>query len=96
MVRLYRLGYSQYEQHREGDELPESIVSFLARSRGEMPPYIPLPEGTVTFRIAPEGCGGREVLWISDDPLPEPVLQYVCENGVLPQRTGSVESIVAD
>ena len=95
MVRLYRLGHSQYEQHREGDELPESIVSFLAHSRGEMPPYIPLPEGTVTFRIAPEGCHGYEVSWTSGDPLPDSILRYVCENGVLPPRTGAEESVVA-
>mgnify|MGYP001556830080 CR=1 FL=1 len=93
MVRLYRLGHCRYEQHCEGDELPESIVSYQAQSRGEMPPYIPLPEGTVTFRIVPEGCCGFDVAWQSSDPLPDSVLRYVCENGVLPPAKGGASAV---
>ncbi len=93
MARLYRLGHCRYEQHCEGDKLSEPIEAYMARSRGEMPPYIPLPEGKVTFRIVPEGCCGFDVKWKSGDPLPDSVLRYVCDNGVLPSTRGGASAL---
>jgi len=86
MVRLYRLGHDRYVQHTEGRPLPAELESYARERRGEMPPYMVLPQGPVTFRVSEEGCRPRTFAWNGRDPLPPVVLQYVCQQGALPPQ----------
>lgn len=82
--RLYRLGFNTYVQHDGTSELPAEVQAHCQQRRIESPPYICLPRGPVTFRVAGYSPGRGEVTWDGVSTLPEPVLRYVCENGVLP------------
>lgn len=83
--RLYHVGRGAYVQHNGRDELPARLAKYASEHRGELPPYIPLACRQTAFRVGEEGAvAGRKVVWSGKGPLPESVLEYVRENGILP------------
>lgn len=87
---LFRLGSSGYVQHADGEPLPAQVAEYCRRMGGDLPPYIPLPQGPVLFTIRREGYGTKEALWDGEGPLPQAVMDYVREEGVLPFRRSTV------
>jgi hypothetical protein len=83
--RLYVLGFDRYVQHDGTSEMPKELKAVVDARKGEMPPYMPLPKGPVTFRLGGEFGNGRRVQWDGKEKLPDPVLRYVRENGTLPR-----------
>ncbi|MFC1499200.1 hypothetical protein ACFLS1_12135 [Verrucomicrobiota bacterium] len=80
--KLYFLGGALYVQYSGRGPRPKEIEEYMAHRNGEAPPYIPLPAGNVEFCI---GRGGlHKVRWSVRGRLPEEVMEYVRENGVLP------------
>lgn len=82
--RLYRLSTNEYVQHAESESIPADVHAYSMRSGGELPPYIPLPQGPVVFRISRDGCWSRYARWDGVSALPPEVVDYVIGNGVLP------------
>lgn len=82
--RLYRLGIHRYIHHDGVAPLPPEIREYCLTSRGEPPPYIPLPREPVVFLIGVEGAHKRKVAWNGNGALPDDVLDHVREHGTLP------------
>lgn len=80
--RLYHV-VSEYIQYNGNGPVPERLAKFM-RQRGEgFPPYIPLPSRPLIFKM--NGDAGSVIhKWSGKGPLPEDVLNYLNENGVLP------------
>ena len=76
--RLYRLGFNSYVQHDGASPLPQEVQEYCLRSQGEPPPFMPLPQGPVVFRL------DVKVPWNGRGLLPDGILWYICENGTLP------------
>jgi len=82
--RLYCLRSGMYVQHDGGRKMPALLQSFLAASRGEMPPYIPLPTRPVVFVVGEGVETRRKLRWKGKGPMPREVMAYVSEQGHLP------------
>ena len=81
--RLYVIRPSLYVQYSGNEELPKEIVEYVRSHRGELPPFMPLPESAVEFELP---GAVRSIYWPGRGPLPAQVLRFVEENGVLPPR----------
>ncbi len=85
--RLYFVGAGRYVQYTGEGDYPPAVEHWMKHHGGELPPFMPLPAHPVEFHVDEE-WGGRYVIpWPGNGPLPEPVLDYICENGVLPRNT---------
>lgn len=84
--RLYHAYSSGYVQYGGKGPLPARLQDYIERHHGEYPAYIPLPRGPVAFILRDDNSvKGRKLKWSGTGPIPEPVREYVNENGVLPQ-----------
>ncbi len=84
--RLYHLVSHGYVQYGGTGPIPEKLQAYIKLNHGEFPPYIPLPRGPLTFVLQNDNSRtGRKFKWSGRGAIPEPVREYVNENGVLPQ-----------
>jgi len=85
--RLFFVSAGRYVQYSGEGEYPHAVELWKKYHNGELPPFMPLPGHAVEFHVDEE-WGGRYVIpWSGSGPLPEPVLDYIQENGVLPRHT---------
>jgi hypothetical protein len=82
--RLYVLGNGSYVQHDGRGKPPPRVERFAREHRGELPPYIPLPRSATVFHLGERYVREHQRKWKGSGPLPDEVLDYVRENGVLP------------
>lgn len=83
--RLYYLGAGQYIQYDGTGKMPEALQRYLQAHPNTHASYIPLPMKPVEFCFSDWGERWGRARWEGHGPLPERVLEYVCENGVLPR-----------
>ena len=87
--RLYFVSYGEYVQYGGKGKMPKALSDYLARNRGQYPPFIPLPRGPVEFVLS---TSVKPIRWNGKDGLPEQVLEHVREHGSLPRNsTDSLE-----
>lgn len=79
--KLFRLSHSKYVQYHPDQGLPKELKEYEKRHNGELPAFFLLPSGAVEFHI----YKGRHK-WNGKGPLPVQVMEYVLENGVLPEH----------
>ena len=85
--RLYHVGVGIYVQYNGVGKVPAKIDKYVRDHNGEYPPYIPLPTRATEFRVGGDlVVASKRLGWAGKGPLPEEVLDYVCENGVLPSH----------
>ncbi len=85
--RLYFVAAGRYVQYSGTGEYPPEVMLWMKYHNGDAPPFMPLPGHPVEFHVDEE-WGGRYVIpWPGNGPLPEPVLDYINENGTLPRNT---------
>lgn len=82
--RLYRLGNGTFVQYSGKGTPPPVLQRYLEKSRGEFPPYIPLPHRKVKFNLGESLGGHAAVPWTGKGNLPPKVIEYVQDQGVLP------------
>lgn len=85
--KLYFVGAGRYVQHDGQGDYPPSVERWIHVNGGEMPPFIPLPAHPVQFHVDEEWGGKYVIPWPGHGPLPEPILEYINENGMLPRNT---------
>jgi hypothetical protein len=81
--RLYHV-VSEYIQYNGVGPLPAKLEKYIQQRGGVYPPYIPLPNRPLVFRMNGEHGGGRKIEWGGKGLLPADVRDYLNENGVLP------------
>jgi hypothetical protein len=87
--RLFFVSAGRYVQYPGEGEYPPEVELWMKYHNGELPPFMMLPGHAVEFHVDEE-WGGRYVIpWPGKGPLPEPVLDYIQENGVLPRHTAT-------
>lgn len=87
--RLFFVSAGRYVQYTGEGDYPPDVEIWMNNHGGDLPPFMPLPAHPVEFHVDEE-WGGRYVIpWPGHGPLPEPVLNYICENGVLPRNTAA-------
>ncbi len=91
LEKLYSLRVGKYIQYNGQGEIPAELVAFVEVHNGEFPPHIPLPKGPVKFMLGSSFYKQNEVVWSGVGPLPENVLKYVEEEGVLPSYGMRIE-----
>lgn len=79
--RLYHV-ISEYIQYNGIDPMPAKLGKYI-QQRGDYPPYIPLPNRPLVFKMGGDHAGIK-VKWEGKGPLPDDVRDYLNENGVLP------------
>ena len=85
--RLFFVAAGRYVQYSGKGDHPKEVTNWMRHHGGDLPPFMPLPDHPVEFHVDEE-WGGRYVIpWPGHSPLPEPVLDYICENGVLPRNS---------
>ncbi|MEK7751696.1 MAG: hypothetical protein AAB654_07250, partial [Acidobacteriota bacterium] len=85
--RLYCLGRGVYVQHDGIRDLPPELRKYIVAHNGEYPPYFLLPSTPTHFSVSGEdSVRSRKIPWPGKGRLPKYVLDYVHENGVLPQH----------
>lgn len=83
--RMYNLGNDLFIQHDGVSPMPPELVRYVARHRGDLPSYIPLPKKRTLFFVPhPAGRGLRKVMWSGSGKLPDEVVGFLNENGALP------------
>lgn len=82
--KLYYLRPGKYVQYSGEGAMPAELIDYVKHNHGELPPFMPLPNRKVYFDIF---GNGQSTPWDGKSPLPENVLGYVIENGVLPRNT---------
>lgn len=85
--KLYVIASGVYVQFNGDGKLPLELEKYSKTHRGELPPYIPLPTMATKF-IVNENAAAKpnRIVWCGKGRLPRTVLDYVCENGVLPPQ----------
>ncbi len=85
--KLYNLAPDVYVQHNDHDEkIPVELAEYIAGHNGEWPAYIPLPDSPVKFLMGnPFMVKRRGIHWSGHGPLDPEIIEYVRENGVLPE-----------
>jgi hypothetical protein len=91
--RLYALRVGKYVQYNGQGEIPEELTHYMDVHGGEFPPHIPLPKGPVKFMLGSSFYKQHEVVWSGAGPLPENVLKYIEEEGVLPGYGMRIENL---
>ena len=94
--KLYSLRVGTYIQYNGQGEIPKQLVAHKEVHNGEFPPHIPLPKGPVKFMLGSSFYKQNEVVWSGSGPLPENVLKYVEEEGVLPSYGMRIENFPED
>ncbi len=85
--RLFFVSAGRYVQYSGEGDYPREVELWMKYNNGELPPFMLLPGHSVEFHVDEE-WGGRYVIpWSGNGPLPEPVLDYIQENGILPRHT---------
>jgi len=83
--RLYNVAHGVYVQYGGKGSRPKELLRYMARHNGDFAPYIPLP--TVVTKFLLESTVGRKprpFVWRGKGKLSPEVIEYVCENGILP------------
>lgn len=78
--KLYSLNGVKYVQYNGKGKMPSELEAYI-KSRGELPPFMPLPTGKVEFRME----YGAVVSWSGKGALPDEVLAFVHQKGNLPR-----------
>jgi len=82
--RLYCISSGSYVQYGGKGKMPVVLEEYVKKHCGELPPYIPLPERPVLFRLGEGWKKPWTVRWNGRGRLPQEILAYVCEHGTLP------------
>ena len=90
--KLYSLRVGTYIQYNGEGEMPKQLSAYVELHNGELPPHIPLPKGPVKFMLGSSFYKQHEIIWSGAGPLPENILKYVEEEGVLPGYGMRIES----
>ncbi len=78
--------YIQFND-RNGGELPPQLRRFVQEHEGELPPFIPLPARHTVFLMGnPFIARRRKIVWPGHGRIDAEILEYVRENGVLPEQ----------
>lgn len=83
--RLYRLNNGTFVQFDGKGDPPSPLQKYAERNRGDFPPYIPLPNRSVTFTIGEPWGKPVRLAWKGRGKLPAKVLDFVQAQGALPQ-----------
>lgn len=85
--KLYNLAPGVYVQHNDHEEhLPLELREYIEAHHGEWPPFIPLPPCRVNFIMGnPFMVERRKICWSGQGPLDPEILDFVEDNGVLPE-----------
>ncbi len=86
--RLYQVT-GEYIQYNGSGPLPSKLQKYIQLHNGEFPPCIILPASPLVFRIGSSDSNPafiRKFKWEGSGPIPGDVLEYLNENGVLPQH----------
>lgn len=87
--RLFFVAAGRYAQYSGEGDYPPEVQRWMDNHAGELPPFMPLPAHAVEFHVDEE-WGGRYVIpWPGHGPLPEPIIDYIRENGVLPRNSAT-------
>lgn len=84
--RLYQIS-GEYVQYNGSGECPAKLAKHIQLHSGEYPSCIILPRTPLVFRLGGSDSAGippLKVKWSGVGRLPEDVLEYLNENGVLP------------
>lgn len=84
--RLYQIS-GEYVQHNGVGTPPSKLAKYIQLHNGEYPSCIILPGTPLVFRLGGSDSSGIPALrlkWSGKGPLPQDVLDYLNENGVLP------------
>jgi hypothetical protein len=65
--------------------MPKELEKYEADHKGELPPYIPLPNRATNFYLGENFVREKKVKWRGKGPVPVEVLDYVKRNGTLPR-----------
>ena len=90
--KLYVIRTGVCVQYDGNGDVPEPLQRFRCAHDGEMPAYIPLPVGETLFFLGNRFYGEKPVRWKGRGPLPDCVLAFVRENGVLPRHEPAASS----
>ena len=85
--RLFFVAAGAYVQYEGDGDYPPQVQAWMDSNGGDLPPFMPLPSRPVEFHVDEEWGGRYAIPWPGHGPLPEPVLNYVGENGTLPRNT---------
>jgi hypothetical protein len=85
--RLFFVAAGSYVQYSGEGDYPPEVQQRMEANGGDLPPFMPLPSRKVEFHVDEEWGGRYAIPWPGHGPLPEPVIHYVAENGVLPRNT---------
>ncbi len=94
--KLYALRVGKYVQYNGQGEMPEALRNYIEKHNGAYPPHIPLPKGPVKFTIGSSFYKQNEVIWSGSGPLPENVLHFAEEEGVLPPYGMRIDNLKDD
>ncbi|MEI6562902.1 MAG: helicase associated domain-containing protein [bacterium] len=83
--RLYQVSGSYIQYNGSGD-VPPKLAKYIQLHNGDFPPCIILPCTPMTFRLGSSDSSiiAPKVKWSGKGKLPDDVLEYLNENGVLP------------
>jgi hypothetical protein len=85
--RLFFIRAGHYTQYTGEGDYPPEVEAWMKANNGDLPPFMPLPTRPVEFHVDEEWGGRYSIPWPGHGPLPEPVLNYVAENGTLPRNS---------
>ncbi|MCK5529225.1 MAG: helicase associated domain-containing protein [Kiritimatiellae bacterium] len=94
--KLYSLRVGKYIQYNGKGDLPGILERYIKNHGGEYPPHIPLPKGPVKFMLGSSFYKQHEIVWSGAGALPEEVLKYVEDEGVLPDYGMRIENYSED
>jgi len=83
--RLYHV-ISEYIQYNGIGPVPPKLGKCIQQRGGEYPPYIPLPNRPLLFKMSGENGRSVKIKWDGKGALPADVHDYLNENGVLPSH----------
>jgi len=84
--KLYVIRTGVCVQYDGNGDMPESLETFRRAHDGDLPAYIPLPDGETIFFLGNPFYGEKPVPWEGRGPLPDCVMAFVREHGVLPRH----------
>jgi len=85
--RLFFIAAGLYVQYSGKGDYPPEVKQWMDTNNGDLPPFMPLPAREVEFHVDEECAGRYTIPWPGHGRLPEAVLHYVEQHGVLPRNT---------
>lgn len=85
--RLYNIAPNVYVQYGGEGPVPSEFKEYIDSHCGDWPPYIPLPDKHTVFLMGnPFMARRRRIVWSGQGKLDPEILDFVADNGVLPDR----------